>query len=641
MRKMYPILTLSLLISFTFSLCGQSDIESMIEAQYLFNNKDYEEAISLLERIIEHNPFNSEAQYLLSYSYYYVEEYYKALEHIEKCYEFKELDLKYFQLKAYSYDELNKYHLAKKYLNDALLIDANNPFYLSRRASISMVQRNYNDAIVDYSLSIEKNPKSYGLYYNRGIAYHNIKKFDKACADWLYSKEHFRASEKMFHYKCSNVNPGILPEGNEIDNFHATPTYNNDRYGSFNHYIKSNLIYPGTDLFSETEGMAIFSFTVTPSGEIKDVFPLVSVSQQTDSLILQLINSSNGSWIPAEEKGQKTEYKLILPVLFKIQESNFKENQLLQIISNKESDVQLLQKTYAKILILNPFNHEMVQEYQNFLKKNNLTSEINLNWNKYIYRENTQLMDEVTIDSKYQKIYFDSTWQITNKTHASYYRISEFESSYHSYNGMFKDFTIDGNVVTTGMYKNGYKIDTFRFYHPNGNLYKEVVYKSDKPTGNFREYYSNGVLKHVVNLNEDVITITEAYDSLGTSLLINGEGKWSASFPDYSNTSIIRIEGSLKNFKQDKTWRFYINDVIQLDEYYENGKFKMGYFYDNQNKMSKSKKPTIKSWIFIPFSQQRIDALLFSNKLTPAKQELYEGNGYSRMHKSTRVVRFN
>ena len=52
------------------------------------------------------------------------------------------------------------------------------------RGNCELKLENYQQAIEDYSKSIEFNPNYYGSYVNRGVARYNLKDQDGACSDW-------------------------------------------------------------------------------------------------------------------------------------------------------------------------------------------------------------------------------------------------------------------------------------------------------------------------------------------------------------------------------------------------------------------------------------------------------------------------
>ena len=61
--------------------------------------------------------------------------------------------------------------------------------YVNQRASCKFELNDYRGAILDYDMIIASDPKNSKAYYNRGAAYWNIKQKNNACLDWSKAGE--------------------------------------------------------------------------------------------------------------------------------------------------------------------------------------------------------------------------------------------------------------------------------------------------------------------------------------------------------------------------------------------------------------------------------------------------------------------
>jgi len=85
----------------------------------------------------------------------------------------------------YNQDQYKQYDKAIKDCNDGLKVDSNNfKLYINRGTSFRKLQM-WDLALADFSKAIEKNPKSYDTYLDRGILYTDMfAKYDLGIADF-------------------------------------------------------------------------------------------------------------------------------------------------------------------------------------------------------------------------------------------------------------------------------------------------------------------------------------------------------------------------------------------------------------------------------------------------------------------------
>jgi len=140
-------------------------------------------------------------------------------------------------------------------------------------------------------------------------------------------------------------------------------------------------------------------------------------------------------------------------------------------------------------------------------------------------------------------IWYDTNWNITTKSKASYFRCHciEVDNGY-----WFTDYYVSGAKQMEGLSleedKEVYQ-GLVKWYHENGNVFQTVTYNKGILNGKRQVYYENGKLKTEENYKEG-----------------KKEGKWKGL---YENGNAKEI-GYYENGQKEGVWKIY----------YSNGKLK-------------------------------------------------------------------
>jgi antitoxin component YwqK of YwqJK toxin-antitoxin module len=196
-----------------------------------------------------------------------------------------------------------------------------------------------------------------------------------------------------------------------------------------------------------------------------------------------------------------------------------------------------------------------------------------------------------TFSQKYVITYLDSTWSLTSKEFAAYFRTGILDTKKYTYYGEVKDFYMNGKLQMKGTFVANMKTDTFYFYYPSGNLMTKGCYKDNYRYGIWYEYYDDGRLKNKLAFNNDFICALESYNADGSPQIINGTGHWEADYYEDFTTSLMHVSGDYKDTLRDGTWHYYntslvpgiegVSNVKRLEciEEYDNGSFLKGKYY--------------------------------------------------------------
>lgn len=85
----------------------------------------------------------------------------------------------------------------------------------------------------------------------------------------------------------------------------------------WNKYLSENLVYPAAAREDRVEGTVYAEFVVNKNGEVQDVAIVRGIDPRVNQAALDVIRNSP-TWIPGQQKGEKVDVKLRLPIRFKL-----------------------------------------------------------------------------------------------------------------------------------------------------------------------------------------------------------------------------------------------------------------------------------------------------------------------------------
>lgn len=607
-------------ICFISVASGQKDLKEYYNTgNKLYNKENYTKAIQYFDSVLTINPYFSSAYFKLAYCHYNLKFYDAALHDIERDYAYRELDNKYFYIKSQCYDNLKERDLTMYYLNMAINYDRSNSYYYSYRGGINLVRGNYTDAISDYSIALSIQPDAYPLYYTRGMAKYNLKHKTAACADWFYAKDKDKSCNRYYFYECTDEDAAKFHFDIPAP-YHAIPQPQFIMKGDTGivKFCAHNLNYPESALLAQHQGMVIIQFTVSADGKITNITPIFSAWPELKDESIRVIRKSEPYWKPAINNGNPVDYTYVLPISFTILESGYPMTDALDTLQHlyKKNDFDRFVRLSDKVIRSNPFNKEIFDLRKKFFTKNNRTDTcFKEDWFTKLTSSGATFLPSVMPSKKYVRIYFNNLWEITTPDDASFYRITRWGSNAFYYDGSYADYTIKGQLVSTGKYVSGDRNGEFKFYYPDGTLKEDISFDMKHPDGIWKIYYPDSKLNLVINANYDSYKVAECYDSLGKNMLKNGSGKWEYTFPNYKNDYYNKLSGQLQNGKRVGHWQYWTGDRLFIDESYNSGKLIVSNYFQGVRENT-VRKILMGPWIFIPASVLRTENMLKSDKFT-------------------------
>ena len=161
-------------------------------------------------------------------------------------------------------------------------------------------------------------------------------------------------------------------------------------------------------------------------------------------------------------------------------------------------------------------------------------------------------------------------------------RVADFDISTNKFNGVFKDFDINGRTILAGEYKNGEKDGVFTAYYPDGTLKWTTSYIKNKQQGKIQYFYPDGK-PMLLLLNEgNSNLIVNYWNKEGKQDVINGEGKIDITLPIKGFTehgyTTYNVSGHFINGLPQGYWHTsFVNDdkrgrlVPMMTTIYEDG----------------------------------------------------------------------
>lgn len=180
------------IIIFIFILCcslvySQEATPYILEANDLYKNGKYEEALELLDKEIEQDEVNLNARYARSFIFIELKKDKEALKDLDYILTYEPSNLKARHQRAKANYDLANYEAALKDINYLLDRLPYNSLSLSLRGLIKSAMGEKDAALIDLDYAIlyarieDKNTFSY--YYNRASFYYDEKKFNLAMKD--------------------------------------------------------------------------------------------------------------------------------------------------------------------------------------------------------------------------------------------------------------------------------------------------------------------------------------------------------------------------------------------------------------------------------------------------------------------------
>ncbi|MDX9772696.1 MAG: hypothetical protein RBT02_04645 [Bacteroidales bacterium] len=208
------------------------------------------------------------------------------------------------------------------------------------------------------------------------------------------------------------------------------------------------------------------------------------------------------------------------------------------------------------------------------------------------------LVSSLSYTQDFDKVYYNSKWEITSMKDATYYRISGFNPDLMKFDSTVVDHYMNNSVEMTGQYHNGIKEGEFIYFYPDQTVRLKSSYVNNKRSGKWVEYYQNGKVSKEVVYDDNKERLIQFNNSNGVSNLKNQSGSFemvyyydehfdvfASSKLDSENKTYV-LSGIIKEGLKDGKWTLKcgLKKICQLN--YEEGDFIQGKYFINNTKHS-------------------------------------------------------
>lgn len=497
--------------------------------------------------------------------------------------------------KSYYLISLENYDEAIKMTDEAINAEYY-PFkyyYLLDNALAVLRKKEYEKAIKLYDEIIAKYPRDYLLYYNKGVAYQELEKFEDASKMFqksitlnpFYANNHLKLGVLCYQehlisqaMMCLNMYLLINPDGKESFNI----------LNSFNTLVKSkndSEKHSGVKISADDETFEeidlIINNYVALSKKYKTGNKInLAMVKQNHALFTQLekYNGNGGFW----DKYYVPFYKYIMqknlfdPFVYTISYSveNAKLKKIVESnLSSIKSFIPIYQGKWTEII---SENEEIVDGEKQKV-------------NYYYKKGRMEGFGQIKNELPYGK------WHIYNK-YGSLSAVGSFDESGNR-DGKWELFDKNGTLVEKAEYKNGELDNAYYIYYDNGNLNVFANYKDGKLNGAYEKYNENGALFETANYKDDEIDgELVGYYSLGKDFvkyrIPYTNGKINGTVHEYYVDGKLRTEVNfIDDKKEGKGKEYFNNGKVEFEKEYVNNLLEGDFveYYYNGNIYQKGK----------------------------------------------------
>lgn len=397
------------------------------------------------------------------------EEYQNALDELNKVSSNDSAYMSFLTSKSYYNVKLKKYEEAIKINEIGLESNQHDLFYyfIMNNASAYLNTNQFEKAIEQYDKGLEKYPKNYMFYYNKGVAYEGLKKYEEAAKMYqisitynpFYANSHLKLGNLCYQQHliaqammCLNMYLLLDPEGSYSIN---VLTFCNNMVAKKNENEKiPNIKLSGDDDSFEEIDLIINNYAALSNKYKTNNKIELSIVKQNHALFDQLkkYKGNGGFWD-----------KYYVPFYFYINNNNLFDPFTYTICYSvtNEKIKAIVNKNVSSIKTFFPV----------FQKK----------WADIIGEQ------EDLIDGVKKKVLYS-------------YENSKIEGYGEFINnvtvGKWTLFNSNGAISSIGSFnEKGEKEGGWTWYDKNGNVLEKVSYKNGKPEGEYFYYYENGKVK--------------------------------------------------------------------------------------------------------------------------------------------------
>ncbi len=198
--KHFKISFLPLLFAFIFSACDISTEAQLNAAKKLLDEKKYEEALPLLDKVLLLDKKNADAYNMRAVARVETGNVTAAIEDFDAAFHLNETDYRPLYNRGNANMRIHEYELAYEDFTKSLKVNPSEPdIYLSRGMCLAHLSRQ-KEAIADFTQGLNLSPDNIYLLFNRGAVQAQLKNYDAALHDMHRCVEISGNNGKVHYY---------------------------------------------------------------------------------------------------------------------------------------------------------------------------------------------------------------------------------------------------------------------------------------------------------------------------------------------------------------------------------------------------------------------------------------------------------
>jgi hypothetical protein len=193
------------------------------------------------------------------------------------------------------------------------------------------------------------------------------------------------------------------------------------------------------------------------------------------------------------------------------------------------------------------------------------------NLNELLCQENSDSFFSIQENGEV-KLFLNEYGIITIKSKAYLYRIARFDKSSFSYEGIIKDYFMNGQLAYQCFFQNAKKEGSVNSYYENGILKYTGNFKSGQKDSVWTYYYDNGIVEKIIEYNCGICQLKYKNKRNGKPQIIKNDKNFSIKIIVNREGERYPIRGILKEGLMDGEW-IMSGDGFKINENFEMGKF--------------------------------------------------------------------
>ena len=153
------------------------------------------------------------------------------------------------------------------------------------------------------------------------------------------------------------------------------------------------------------------------------------------------------------------------------------------------------------------------------------------------------------------KFYLNYTGDVTLKSRAYFYRLTQFEANRFSYQDSLSDFYKNGTLAFKQHFKDGLFDGEQIQYYKDGSIHHKGEFRANQKSGRWIYYYNNGQVEKEIEYVGKTPRLINNFSKKGKVYVKDGNGKFRGTVVvGYKSFNEFKLKGKVKDGYKDGYW---------------------------------------------------------------------------------------